>query len=616
MYRYMALVWNSSNREAKAVVDFVVASLHKTSTHKWRTPLAAPGLTVCDSGEHIGRMQTYCLQGKSGAVLGRLFHNDYTSQLDDLNTTESLACITSKGQHLIDKYWGRYVAFLRNHDCGTFYILRDPSGAFPCFYTSFRDIEIYFSDIQDAACLDFLKFSVNWEYLKTNIMLPQFQKTHTGLKEVNEILPAECVEITSFHRKSRFVWDPTEISQTEVLEDPIEAAELLQHTVKSTISALASSYDTIVHNLGGLDSSIALSCLAEASNQPKITAINFYTKSPRGEERFYARQVANQFDVELVEAELDYRKADLAAVFNSNKLVNPLGFFDCIGLTGDVLSLAKRKGAQALFYGVGGDNVFYQPPFNLGALDYIRTNGFGKGALKVAMEASRYSRKSLYRTSRDMLRERLSPVGCYNYIRDLVYANYKTPLVNMEMVGVSGHEKFLHPLLIPEDSALKGKYLHILISALYSKEYYDHWDTEYYAEKVFIYLTQPIVETCLRIPTWVLTYGGVDRGLARKAFQHDLPVDVIKRFSKSTPDEFYDDIYDQSVGFLRECLLDGYLVKKGFLRRDRLETVLNHDSILLDVTKSQILSYVAMEAWLKQWMERPSVEVTNVGVAV
>lgn len=612
----MTLVWNSSNRDAKAVADFIVASLHKTSTHKWRIPFAVSGLTVCDSGEHIGRMQTYRLQGKSGVVLGRLFNNDYTSQVDDLNAVETRACITSKGQHLIDNYWGRYVAFLRNQDRSTVYILRDPSGAFPCFYTSFREVEIYFSDIQDAACLDFLNFSINWEYIKTNIMLPQFQKTHTGLKEVNEVLPAECLEITPFHHKSHFTWDPTEISQTETVEDPIEAAELLRHTVKSTISALASSYDAIVHNLGGLDSSIALSCLADAPNQPKITAINFYTKSPRGEERYYARQVANQFNAELIETELDYKKADLSTVFNSNKLVNPLGFFDCIGLTGDVLSLAKRKGAQALFYGVGGDNVFYQPPFNLGALDYIRSRGFDKGTLKVAMEASRYSRKSLYRTSRDMLRERLSPANCYNYIRDLVYANYKTPLVNRETVGESGHEKFLHPLLTPKSSALKGKYLHILISALYSKEYYDHWDTEYYAEKIFIYLTQPIVETCLRIPTWVLTYGGVDRGLARKAFQHDLPADVVKRFSKSTPDEFYDDIYDQSIDFLRECLLDGHLVRKGILRRDKLEAVLNHNSVLFDVVKSQILSYVAMEAWLSQWIDRPVLESADIGIAV
>ncbi len=616
MYRYITLLWNRTDREASKAADYVVTCLNEISPHTWRKAWGAAGIAVFDSGEYKGRMQTYSLQGDRGVVLGRLFHNDYTSQTTDLDEAQSRACLQTRGQHLIDNYWGRYVAFLNDAATGTRYVIRDPSGAFPCFHTPFRGVEIYFSDMQDAANFDFLRFTVNFEYLKTNIMLPMLQKTHTGLNEVGEVLPAECVEVTPFERRSRFVWDPTKIAQTEMVEDPEEAAALLRSTVRNTIGALAGCYDRVVHNLGGLDSSIVLSCLADASKQPEIACINFFTTSPRGEERFYCRQAANQAGVPLVEMELDYRKADLGKIFESNKLANPLGFYDCIGLTGDVLALAKETQAQALFYGVGGDNVFYQPPGNLAALDYVRRHGFGRDTLKVAMEASRYGRKSLSRTFGAMLQERVSPTPCYRYVDDAIHENRKIPLVNPEFVAGGSHEQFLHPLLIPDDLSPKGKYLHILCCSLFSIEYYDHWDTDYSAERVHAYLTQPIIEACLRIPTWVMTYGGIDRGLARKAFQHDLPRDVARRISKSSPEEYYNDIYDHNTDFLRDYLLDGVMVREGILLRDKLETALRKDDLRLNIIKFQTLGYLATEAWLRGWIERPANRARNLEIAV
>ena len=616
MYRYIALVWNRTDREAAKAARFIAAKLNEVSPHQWRQAWDGAGLAIYDAGAERGRMQTYRLHRDGGAVLGRLFRNDYTSQIADLDETESRKCLETRGQHLIDNYWGRYVAFLHDAASGTKYILRDPTGAFPCFSTPYRGVEIYFSDMQDAANFDFLPFTVNWEYLKTNIMLPMYQKTHTGLNEVAEVLPAECLEIGPFERKSRFVWDPTEISQTDVVEDPEEAAALLRTTVKSTIGALAGCYDRVIHNLGGLDSSIALACMAQAPKRPEITCINFFTKSPRGEERFYCRQATNEFGVPLVERELDYRKADLTKIFKSNKLARPLGYFDCVGLTGDVLKLSKTKDAQALIYGVGGDNTLCKSARNLGALDYVHYHGFGRGISRIWMEASRYGRRSIFATLRGMFKERFFPAPCFKYVHDEHFRDYKVPLVNPDFVGTSGHEKFLHPLLIPDDRDPKGKYLQIFVSALFSLEYYDHWDTSYYAERINCYLTQPIIETCLRIPIWVMTYGGIDRGLARRAFQRDLPRDIITRLSKSTPSEYYRDIFEHNIDFLREVLLDSLMVQKKILMRDKLEKALNREDMFLHIWHSQLLGYAGMEAWLRGWMERPVKKVGEVQIAV
>jgi asparagine synthase (glutamine-hydrolysing) len=619
MYRYVTLSWDRRNTKAARVAAFIIDQLPTCSPHAWEQPYEADGLVVLHSGAHKGRMQTYQMAGGNGVILGRLFKNgsdgEYSSQIDDLDDTETRRCLTSKTQYLIDNYWGRYVTFLHDRANDTKYVMRDPSGAFPCFVTRYQDVEIYFSDMQDAANLEFLPFTVNWDFIRANIMLPMFQKTITGLNEVVEVLPAECVEITPDGRTSRFVWDPTKIAATNMVEDVEEAAALLRKTVRSTIQALAGCYDSIIHKLGGLDSSIALACMADMPKRPEITCFTDFTRSPRGDERLYSRQAAHKAGVLLVEAELDYRKADLTRIFGSNKLARPHGFFDCKGLTGDVLTVTREKEAQAIFTGVGGDNVFFQPPFNIGALDYVHHHGFGKETLKVWSEASRYGRKSLAATLRAMLRERVFPVRCYDYVHTMIFAERKAPLINPEFVSVGGYEKFLHPLLCPDDSMAKGKYLHILMAAFFSIEHYDHWDTDYAAERVHLYLTQPIIEACLRVPVWVLTHGGIERGLARKTFAHDLPRDVVMRRSKGTPGPYYDDIYAHNIELLRDVLLDGSLVRENVLLRDRLEQSLSKGNISLHVAPSENLQHLATEAWLADWSNRSMGQVAKVAAA-
>ena len=605
MYRYIVLLWARANSDAANAAKFIETRLYEVSPHAWRNFWRVPGIAVFDSGESKGRMQSYQLSDDGGVVLGRIFRKDYASQIDDFSRYESKMCLSTKGQYLVSDYWGRYVSFLNDRGSDTRFALRDPTGAFPCFYTSFRNVEIYFSDIQDVAKFEFLRFTINWDCIRTNIMLPLRPTIHTGLQQVGEVLPAECVEITPFARKSRFLWNPMEIATTGIVRDAKDAARGLRSTVRKTIGALASCYDRVIHNLGGLDSSIALACLSEASSRPEITCITNFTKSPRGDERFYSRQVAKWAGVRLVESELEHRRADLTKLFKANRLASPLGFFDCIGLIGDVHKLASERQAQAIFYGVGGDQVLFHSPRMFGALDYVQKYGVGKDILKVAVEASRYGQKSLPYTFKEMLKERFIPSPCYEYVYRNIYEKYRIPLVNPEFIGErNNYERFLHPLLIPDGRMAKGKYLHILSSAFFSIEYYDHWDSHYVAERIDVFLSQPIIEVCLRIPTWILTYGGIDRGLARKAFCNDLPPDIIKRTSKSTPGPYYRDLFERNIRLIKEVLLDGVMVREKVLVRGKLERTLARKDPFLLATPIHILGYLATEVWLRSWLDR------------
>lgn len=617
MYRFMTLMWSRNDSDAAQEAKFVAAKLKETSPHKWSKFWDRTGLAVFHSGERKGRMQTYRLVGGRGVVLGRLFRNDYTSVTHDLDEFESRQCLQSNGQYLVDNFWGQYVAFLNNLETGARFIIRDPSGAFPCFHSVYRGVTIYFSDMQDAANFDFLPFTVNWESLKTNFVLPQFRTVHTGLNEVGEILPSECIEVTPFEKKSHYLWNPTEISKKDIIENPNEASAVLRETVMKTIGVLTGSYDRVLHNLGGLDSSIVLACLAQAPKRPEISCISFFTGSPRGEERYYSRQVAKKYDIELTEVELDYRKVELDKLYSAGKLAKARAVFDGIELTGDILALAEERCAEVLTFGTGGDNVLYQPPFNFSALDYARQNGLiGSDTLRVAIAASRYGRKSLFSTLRDMLRERVAPLPCYDYVRSAILANYRIPIINPDFIGHDNCEQYLSPLLVPRSRDLKGKYLHIISSLLGTNEYYHHYDINYSIDRIRAFFTQPIIEVCLRIPTWVMTHGGIDRGLARKAFADALPPDVIRRLSKSTPGEFYRDIFVHNRGFLEEVLLDGVLVNKGVFLKKPLEEAVRNENLFLHIGHGQLLGYAELELWTQGWVNRKSAISQPLEVAV
>ena len=609
MYRYMALEWDRRDMSAAQVPAVIAAALERVSPHAWTTSHVAPGLQVMDAGAASGRMRTTSV-GTRGVILGQLFprlSSAAVPQVSELDDNEAERCWVSGAQHLVDAYWGRYVAILHDPSGDRCLILRDPTGALPCFVTHHAGVDIYFSDMEDAARLPFLPFSINWDFVRANIMLPMYQKIITGLNEVSEVLPAECLEIASGVRSRRFLWDPYAIAASGIIEDPQAAARELRGVVRATIATLAGGYDRVIHNLGGLDSSIALACLTDAPARPEITAITHFTPTPRGDERAYTRAMARHADVPLIEAELDAARADVRRIFASNRLARPHGFFDCLGLNGHVLETADAVGAQAIFYGVGGDQVFFQPPLNMAALDHVKAHGFGRRSIAVALEASRYGRCRVADTLAAMWRERIRPEPCYPYVSAALFRRRRLPLVEEAVTEAAGYESLLHPLLRPADDMSKGKYLHILMSAFFSIEHYDHWDTAYTAERVHLFLAQPIIEACLRIPTWVLTYRGIDRGLARRAFAGDLPPVISARLSKNGPDDYYGDLYRRNVDAIRPVLVGGQLVREGILKAGAVERALGAADHSTDAHPPHLLGHFATEAWIERWRQRPSI---------
>ncbi len=117
-----------------------------------------------------------------------------------------------------------------------------------------------------------------------------------------------------------------------------------------------------------------------------------------------------------------------------------------------------------------------------------------------------------------------------------------------------------------------------------------------------VLLSQPIIELCLRIPTYVWIVGGRDRAIARRAFADVLPRQVVRRTSKGLIDRYNRIMLDRNAGFLREMLLDGELVKAGLLDRSRLDACLVPGEVSTSFEYNEVLrQHLCTEIWVRRW---------------
>lgn len=152
MYRYIAIVWNEKDTSAKQVAIHIKNKIQDGPT-SWSIAYESKGLTVLHTGESKGRMQACKLDNSGGVILGKLFKTspsgEHSSVGHNLGEGETQKINKTSGKHLIDHYWGRYVAFLNDEDNHKVTVLKGPVEGFWSYYFEYHGVTIYFSFVQD-----------------------------------------------------------------------------------------------------------------------------------------------------------------------------------------------------------------------------------------------------------------------------------------------------------------------------------------------------------------------------------------------------------------------------------------------------------------------------------
>ncbi|HEX5207109.1 MAG TPA: asparagine synthase-related protein [Steroidobacteraceae bacterium] len=600
MFRYVACVWNDGDAVCRESAQALLAS-HCATGQGWRVALHGKGVEVRHLGAASDACAAYLLDDGGGVVLGTLFARSQegvsVAAPRALGEADSRAILDSDGRHLIESFWGRYVAFLHDDGAAATWVLRDPSGGLPCYLVRCRGVDVYFSWIEDIVDVLETPLEVNWPYLIATVCFLREHSPGTALRAVTQVLAGECVETRAGASKRLFYWDPLKIANTEVIEDPEAAAAAMRQCVRDAVHAWASRYDHVLLSLsGGLDSSILLACLADAPSRPQVTCFHYYPLGADLDERAFARAAAAKAGLGLIERPRDssFSLQPLLTIHRAPEPTNYPYFLEHSRLDAH---LATECGAGAVLIGYGGDQLFYQERAEWAPGDFLHRRGLRPGVLKVALDAAQMDQISVWRVlggaaSGYLAQQRWSVLQEAGRMRPL--------LVPAVIEEARRSAAFLHPLLRHPRGAPSGKLWHAhQISQPF--DFYDPLGHEGEAERISPLCSQPLMELCLRIPTYVLTQGGWDRAIARRAFYHDLPPEIRNRRHKGGIEEHLRLTLEHNRPFLRELLLDGELVRQGIIDRARLAEVLSGRATRIATGAGELLEYAGIEAWLRRW---------------
>lgn len=601
MYRYCVILWNVADAGAAASARFVAGRLQRASG-EWDLMLDAEGMIAFHAGGDSGSCETRMLSRGGGAVFGRLFRKGHELESSrPLNQDESTRVVASRGAHLLSHYWGRYVAVGRDAQSNETFVLRDPSGGLPCFITCWQGVTLVFSDIESCVALDLIAFSINWKYVAAFVPYSALQIRDTGLNEVTELQAGERLTLKDGRHERATLWNPIDVAKGVAIEDPQAAVAAVRETVSTCVHAWSALHRGIIHNLsGGLDSSIVLSCLKTAPISPEITCLHFYSPSSNEDERRYARLAAGHFHSELVECALDGAAVRLERLSHIRRTPKP--WFYLYDLLHSPLEarVAREKGATGIFSGAGGDGLFLQARADLAVADYLRRHGFRAGVLGVALDAARITRKSLWPILRQGVMRHLkagasSPLGELGEARSLIPSEV--------FQAARNDDSLIHPWIRAAGDIPPGLLWHVLCISV-PPVFYESFGGETDIERTPVLMSQPLIELCLRIPSYVWITGGRDRAIARRAFADVLPPLIVRRQQKGAVDQHNLMIFDANADYLRDRLLDGLLVKEGLLDRAKLERYLTRGESRAGLEYIDVLRHhLCTEVWLRRWSE-------------
>lgn len=602
MLRFIGVAWLPSSAPHRAAAMAIGRRLRESS-QEWVTATSAAGLHVYCKGVRVDTPAPIELHNGSGIILGTLFKRGADPGANRVSTKlaerDSEEILRTRGRVLVERYWGRYVAFARNVSEDITWVLRDPTGRIPCQMVECEHAVIFCSCLEDIAALGLTRFSINWPYISARLISSFVECRATGLSQVENVIAGERVEVSQSGLTRRVLWHPSTFVDAKPLLEPAEAASALHDDVVHCVRSWAQGQGSILARLsGGLDSSIVLGCLQEMTERPPITCLNYYSPDYDGDERSFARLAAARADCTLIERRRN-DQIGLEEMLSGSRTAQPTNYPLRIELDGEEADLIHRTHASAIFDGNGGDGLFYQYPITETASDFVHINGLSPQLLGVAIQLARASNLSVWHVLATALRDGMFRSRRWDpRAESFGYSSLIRPEV---MDSVRHGATYLHPWF---DSLVKvphGKLWHTYNASI-PLNFEDPDAPPSYPTEVYPIFSQPIIELCLRIPTFVMAMDGWDRALARKAFTSEVPREILFRRSKGGREDHVKAIFAHNIEFARELLLGGVLVSRELLKEDVLKRSLDSGVVAQGPGIMEMFNLLSIESWLRKWL--------------
>ncbi|WP_202845048.1 asparagine synthase C-terminal domain-containing protein [Luteimonas saliphila] len=574
-YRYLALIGNGRQSQDRSAIR---ASLEV---------MGVPRDLTAREIELFAGAETPVLQLPDGSVVvGHLFWRG-GSRVTDSAALATFVPGSRLRMFLTERCWGEYIVLQPSGSVDSGWtITRDPSGGMPCIYSLSAEGGFITSDVGLAVKAGLYRKRIDWEYIARSATYPYQKAQRTALEGISELLPGYSLSLTDAGISTEQSWSPWEfVSRWNRYTNPNDATSELRRAVTSVITALAEVDQSILLEMsGGLDSSIVAACLQESN--ARVVCCTLVTPVPGADERQYAGLIAEALGVELQTKVLDFERAHFCFDLESSTVSPRIG---CLQYAIDnVMGPAGAEHDVASYYsGSGGDTVFSYLTNAAPATDALLAQGLSAGAAAVRDLAALHQCTlwtAGWLTIRKLLLPPKQPRSAQRtFVHPSAVASAPEP----------------HPWFLAPADALPGD----------RERVFGLTDTQIYRDMAprgadrwlrMPLLAQPVVETCLRTPSWMWIAGGKNRAVARAAFSDVLPLEILNRRSKGNFVAYLGAFYQRHRKEIRQFLLSGRLNEQRLLNSSALSRFMDREDLpMRDRVFMEILDLCMVENWIR-----------------
>lgn len=528
--------------------------------------------------------------GDAGRIWGILFSKSSDNALDRLPARAPVGRGHEALAHwLVSQCWGGYVALLADGANGTLAVMVDPSGLFPVYRFKTRTHIILASHPDLIFRASRMPAAVSWQKLRFHLYWPELRQCSTCLDGITELGPGELLPIVDDPRAGRRIWRPDDFMPGDASMSLEEAAEQLKHLAVQMVGAWANVLGPVaVAASGGVDSSFI--CGALKCNDVPFALITVATADPSGDERHFVHILGEYLAVETVSAIYNPSAIDPRETV-SKGMARPTRKTFMAALDAALFEAGQTIGAKTIFDGNGGDNLFCFLHSAAPIVDRLRVRGITRGNLSTFLDMCRVTGCDIPTMSRAVVRRLVTP-------NRFPFRAADTRLLTIS-TGDSERPAPLYPWLGTDVAKHSGKRDHLAL--IMNAQHHSHGLAGNGLPRFSPLMSQPLLEFCLAIPTWLWCEGGINRALARAAFASELPREIVMRTSKSGPDSFIRRSFVEHRPAIKEMLLDGLLAQNGVIDQLAVETALGTDSSSGDSIIYRLIDLLEAESWARSW---------------
>ncbi|MCD9096441.1 asparagine synthetase B family protein [Luteimonas fraxinea] len=548
--------------------------------------LGRAGLQLRHASESVSIFtapDTPVLRLQQGVVVGHIFlRSGRPATANDLPHSLDADALAS---HLLSQCWGDYLLLCPSSDSPHLIVMREPSGGVPCVYTRGNGLGVVTSDISLCGAFGVSRLEIDWDFIAQSLVSPHIKTLRTGLKHVNELLPGTSLLLTPDAAQVREVWSPWAFVKCGHRHNVLgDAADDVRSAVQTVVSAWADADRSVLLELsGGLDSSIVAACLRNTGAE--LTCFNLSTPVPGADEQQYAELMASQLGVPLRRGILSFEDAEFAFALPPHTVSPGVAALQH-AVDQTMERAAESFGTGSFFSGGGGDTVFGYLRSAAPAADAYRERGLAAG-LASTQDLSRLHQCTFWKAGRLTLRKlRRPPRSALMEDRSFISAS------------VAPGRPTPYPWTVPPARAYAGDIERI--SDLAGTQIFR--DITLRGTKRWMrlpLLSQPVVEACLRTPSWMWIAGGRNRAVARAAFADQLPASILDRRSKGSFAAYSGAVYRRGKHGMRGFLLYGQLRERGLLDVPALESYFAAELASRDISFMRIFALCMVENWVR-----------------